>query len=87
MDYLGFMFEYGKGVPQDYAEALKWLHKAAEQGDTSAMDSLASMYRYGEGVTQDYAEAVKWYRKAAELGYAGAMVGQGCSTLSIEFQG
>ncbi len=29
---VGWMYSKGKGVPQDYAEALKWLRLAAEQG-------------------------------------------------------
>ena len=29
---LGIMYDEGQGVPQDYAEALKWYRKAAEQG-------------------------------------------------------
>ncbi len=29
---LGLMYYYGKGVPQDYAEAMGWWSKAAEQG-------------------------------------------------------
>jgi predicted PurR-regulated permease PerM len=33
---LGYMYEYGKGVPQDYKKAVKWFRKAAEQGDMSA---------------------------------------------------
>ena len=56
----------------DYAEALKWYRKAAEQGYASAQHNLGNSYSKGEGVTQDYAEAVKWYRKAAEQGYARA---------------
>ncbi len=30
---LGFMYYKGHGVPQDYAEAVKWFRKAAEQGN------------------------------------------------------
>ncbi len=29
---LGFMYDDGLGVPQDYAEAMKWYRNAAEQG-------------------------------------------------------
>jgi len=29
---LGFMYEYGQGVLQDYAEAVKWYRLAAEMG-------------------------------------------------------
>ena len=30
---LGFMYAYGKGVAQDFAKAVKWYRKAAEQGN------------------------------------------------------
>ena len=33
---LGVMYETGQGVPEDKAEATKWIRKAAEQGDEDA---------------------------------------------------
>ncbi len=70
---VGLMYSVGQGgVPQDYAEAIKWYHKAAEQGHARAQHNLGRMYDAGEGMPQDYAEAVKWYGKAAEQGHAGA---------------
>ena len=30
---LGNMYFHGRGVPQDYAEAVRWYRKAADQGD------------------------------------------------------
>jgi len=30
------MYETGQGVPEDKAEATKWIRKAAEQGDEDA---------------------------------------------------
>ena len=69
---LGSMYLIGKGVPQDYAEAVKWFRKAAEQGFADAQFILGVMYTNGEGVPKDDAEAVKWYRKAAEQGNADA---------------
>ena len=71
------MYDKGNGVTQDYAEAVKWFRKAAEQGDEVAQFNLGEMYRLGNGVTQDYAEAVKWYRKAAEQGDADAQFNLG----------
>jgi TPR repeat protein len=60
----------GKGVPKDYAEALKWYRKAADQGHALAQNGVGVCYERGCGVLKDYAEAVKWFRKAAELGEA-----------------
>ena len=59
------MYAEGKGVPQDYQEALKWYRLAAAQGNTPAQYSLGLAYEIGQGVPQDYQEAVKWYRIAA----------------------
>ena len=74
---LGFMYDNGKGVPENDAEAAKWYRKAAEQGDVMAQYSLGGMYFRGEGVSQNFTEAVKWFRKAAEQGDAYAQVNLG----------
>ena len=74
---LGHMYRFGQGVPQDYAEAVRWHRLAAEQGDADAQDNLGVMYAWGEGVPEDYAEAVKWYRLAAEQGHGDAQFNLG----------
>ena len=65
---VGWAYFYGKGVPQDYAEALKWFQLAAEQGWAKSQMNLGYMYVNGQGVPQDYAEALKWFQLAAEQG-------------------
>jgi hypothetical protein len=62
----------GLGVPRDYAEAVKWYRKAADQGLAAAETNLAGMYAKGYGVEQDYAQAMQWCRKAADQGNVGA---------------
>ncbi|HTM08741.1 MAG TPA: tetratricopeptide repeat protein [Verrucomicrobiae bacterium] len=62
---LGQMYAEGKGVPQDFAEAIKWYRLAAAQENAPAMYSLGLAYEKGQGVPQDFDEAVKWYRLAA----------------------
>jgi formylglycine-generating enzyme required for sulfatase activity len=69
---LGVMYAEGEGVPQDHAEAGKWLRKAAEQGYAEAQSNLGVLYGKVLGVPRDYAEAVKWWRKAANQGFADA---------------
>lgn len=66
------MFARGRGVPQDYHEAMKWYRLAAEAGDAAGEYNLGYMYDEGHGVTPDPAEALKWYRLAADKGYATA---------------
>lgn len=58
--YLGFMFETGRGVPQNYTEAAMWYRRAAEQGDSLAQYSLGLLYDRGQGVPRDVVEANKW---------------------------
>ena len=55
---LGYMYDEGKGVPQDNKEAMKWYRLAAEQGDAGAEFNLGIMYVSGKGVPQDYKEVV-----------------------------
>ena len=62
---LGGMYEDGNGVPQNYAQALKWYRLAATQGYAVAQLNLGYMYQKGNGVLQDYVQAHKWFDLAA----------------------
>jgi TPR repeat protein len=55
--WLGEMYAYGDGVPQDDKKAAKWFRLAAEQGDADAQYQLGWMYNHGEGVPQDYVQS------------------------------
>jgi hypothetical protein len=74
---LGTMYLQGKGVPQDFAEAEKWLRLAAENSNVNAQVQLGSMYHSGIGVPKDHAESAKWFRMAAKQGntFAPCMLG------------
>jgi uncharacterized protein len=63
---LGLMYEQGRGVAQNYREAMRWFRLAAVQGNASAQSNLGVMYYKGQGIAQDYGEAMRWYRLAAE---------------------
>jgi TPR repeat protein len=52
----------------DFPNAIKWLTKAADQGDAHAESILASHYVTGIGVEKDEKKAAALYRKAAEQG-------------------
>jgi hypothetical protein len=68
---LGYMYDEGKGVPQDYAEAVKWYGRAAKQGNKAAQHNLELMGDQGQ-VSKDRAEMRKWHRGAAESKNAAA---------------
>ena len=57
---LGYMYNQGQGVPQDYQKAVKWYRKAAEQGDEYAQANLGIMYANGWGVPENYIEGYAW---------------------------
>jgi TPR repeat protein len=59
------MYVGGQGVPRDYAQAVVWLRKAAEQGNALGQINLGTTYERGQGVPQDYAQAHMWYNLAA----------------------
>ncbi len=69
------------GVAEDYAEAVKWYRKAAEQNKAKAQFNLGLCYAKGEGVAKDYVEGQKLTRdfKAA----LGAPAGSESSSAAI----
>jgi TPR repeat protein len=67
------MYDEGRGVHQDDAEALQWFHKAAEHGDPFAQYELGVRYLQGRGVARDDAEAVRWLKSSAKLGFSPAV--------------
>jgi uncharacterized protein len=60
------------GVETNYAEAVQWFRKAAEQNYAPAQNLLGVSYHKGFGVAKDEAKAAKWFRKAAEQNNAHA---------------
>ena len=74
---LGVMYRTGEGVPQDYATAMRWYTKAAEQGLAEAQYNLGNMYVSGEGVPRDIVMAYMWFELAAALGDEDAKTNKG----------
>ncbi|MGA8318035.1 MAG: tetratricopeptide repeat protein [Bradyrhizobium sp.] len=62
---LGFRYENGFGVPQNYIAAADLYRRAAEQGDAFAQSRLGLSYDKGHGVRQDFILAYKWLDLAA----------------------
>lgn len=69
---LGVLHDFGRGVTQDYGEAVKWYRMAAAQGHPAAQFNLAGMYLDGLGVAQDPVRAYMWFALGAGAGYPGA---------------
>jgi TPR repeat protein len=41
------MYEYGRGVPQDYTQAMRWYRQAADQGLKLAIESYNNLKSKG----------------------------------------
>ena len=63
------MYAEGKGVLQDYTEAVKLYRLAANQGAAIAQSNLGGMYNNGNGVPQDYVGAHVWFNLASANGF------------------
>ena len=74
---LGVLYDRGRGVPQNFAQAARWYLAAAEQGHLDAQVTLGFAYEKGRGVARDLGEAAKWYRAAAERGDIAAQANLG----------
>ena len=61
-----------EGPAQDYAQAVHWYRKAAEQNHVLAQLNLGVMYAEGKGVPSDKAQSMLWIDRAAHLGNAAA---------------
>lgn len=62
---LGFMYENGFGVPQNYGAAADLYRSAAAQGDTFAQSRLGLSYDKGHGVPKNVVLSYKWLDLAA----------------------
>jgi hypothetical protein len=65
---VGLMYEGGKGVKQDYPEALKWFRLSAARGNAWAQYCIALMYDNGRGVPKSRGKAKVWFKKSADNG-------------------
>jgi len=74
---LALIYYRGRGVTEDYKEAVKWFRRAADQRDARAEFYLGIMFADGQGVPQNRAEAAKWFRFAADSGNAEAQYNLG----------
>lgn len=90
---LGKLFYTGEKVERDYAKAVKYLKRAANNPNSAkddkaqAMNWLSNCYRYGRGVEADQEKSDYWREQAAQNGYKDAMTitGTGCfGTLYFE---
>jgi len=69
---LGSHYFDGRGVAQDYGQALAWYRKSADQNYAPALNQLGYMQQHKLGLPLNYKRALYFYRLAASKGYARA---------------
>lgn len=70
---LAWMYEAGRGVPQDLTEAARRFELAALAGHAQAQYALAVMFRTGRGRARDDALSLYWLTRSAAQNYSSAV--------------
>ena len=71
----GHFYLIGHGVPQNSAEGIRLIRKAADQGNEMAQVQLASSYLHGlHGIPKNEAEGIRLLRKLADQGNEAAQL-------------
>ena len=66
---VGFLYERGLGVSQDYKQAEAWYMMAAAQGLPSAKHNLAMLTYKGHINNKDWRKSVEWLKEADEMDF------------------
>jgi TPR repeat protein len=77
LDFLGWFYDTGRGLPHDPAKAAQFYRRAAEAGQKHAQWRYGVMLDKGEGVAPDPVAAMAWFDKSAAQGFRNAMVSIG----------
>lgn len=70
---LGYMHEFGQGVPVTYTEAAYHYRLASLEGNVPALRRLVDFYITGTGVSLDFDRAAYWLNYMVQLGQADAL--------------
>ena len=63
--YLGWAFEYGKGIEANYNKALEWYSKASNQGDDESEYQIANLYKDKNKLGINTNLSSFWFEKSA----------------------
>jgi TPR repeat protein len=66
---IAMMYRKGEDLERNDAEAIKWLTKAADNGNPDAKVQIATMYANGQGVPKDFGRVLELCESAAKQNY------------------
>ena len=69
---LGLRYGNGRGVEQNYNRSVRWLRRAAKQGDARANYNMGVLTQNGWGVAKSEVKAMEFFKTAARHGNAKA---------------
>ncbi|KAF4149353.1 Sel1 repeat [Phytophthora infestans] len=75
--HLGVMYEYGRGVAQNFKTAAELYRQASEHQVPDAFYNLGLLHLQGRGVEQNFEHAREYFQQAVDLGSAQAMYALG----------
>lgn len=65
---IGFFYELGKGVKQDFKIAADFYQRACNGNDAYGCFRMGFKHERGEGVAQDFKKSASFYQKACDSG-------------------
>lgn len=81
---LGWCYEVGEGIDQNWENAFYWYSESAENGCALGQYSLGWMYENGVFIAKNMSEAVRWYFEAAKNGHDISQYKIGCAYMTGE---
>lgn len=69
----GYCLLHGHGTGRDLGAGLRWLRRAAEQGDGDACQELGQHYLRTAEASSRWRSALRWLRAGARAGHAGCI--------------
>lgn len=66
--FLGLLYASGKGVPEDFITAAKWLKRSAKQGNAAAQVLIGCLYGNGDGVSKNLVLSYMWLNLGVAAG-------------------
>ena len=65
---MGYIYEFGLGLPKNIQKAIEYYQKAIDRGYADALANLAELYESGTEVPQDHHKAFELYQNASQHG-------------------
>jgi membrane associated rhomboid family serine protease len=65
---LGYLYEFGRGVPKDLLQSQALAKRACDQGEMRGCTLLGGLYESGQGIRRNLGQAAALYEKACDGG-------------------